>query len=452
MSLVLTKRHQRSLDEYASTLKHEILREFGGDTRVEHKFLEPENEASWEKGAIFGKENHKKIKMLLESWNIDVAETEVIFAQVGRSSTQICTFHEVIGTFYVGVDAMESEPQLLGDVLRKCVESHRAKKDTKKVEGPIILLNAISRWVNTDINFMQSPWSLSSASRRNWNAVVTTPTDATIRTISGTVRALDHLATVIQDLKLKYACILVAKERDYWIHPTVMSHVVGVAIDDLTHVFVVRFEKKSTYVLKQRMKLGPMEQKPDVVFEFHWGLDEMRKEPRKELFELLEQQINMEPVAVPIVLTGEIGGWVTQNIDLNKLQSKIIDINEQQVNAELKPFVTGGDETYVIALRKLLKDVVDPLKAQCFLKKEIKLKGDWVDILGDEVKNLYPSVADARGVYVVDLGGGGPDIRFYNPNGGVVKVGTARMLLNVQREFVSGSCFSFFFCSCRIFS
>ena len=214
-----TSDRTRELQEYSSILKHKIWQKISkgvadngllAKVLVEHSFLESKYEALLEQKAIFEKANDSKFKEL------HVDPLDVVVAQVGRSSTQVYTpDRNLCISFLVGVEEMDSNPLILGDLCRNVVEYIRK---TFQSDRPIIFMNAISRWVAKDVIFEENEWVKPQT--RDWGAVVKPLESARnkssemIRTIEGTIRGLEHLATVIQDLKLSCRCRLIANNKD----------------------------------------------------------------------------------------------------------------------------------------------------------------------------------------------------------------------------------------------
>ena len=63
--------------------------------------------------------------------------------------------------------------------------------------------------------------------------------------------------------------------------------------------------------------------------------------------------------------------------------------------------------------------------------KKPKLKGDWMEVQCGRFGDQYP-----QGVYVVDFGGGGPDLHFFKPSEGLSSIDKDRSLRLGQPLFV----------------
>ena len=98
--------------------------------------------------------------------------------------------------------------------------------------------------------------------------------------------------------------------------------------------------------------------------------------------------------------------------------------------ADEEAVVSAGVEV----LRELARVCAElDLRKPCIVqsREKPKLKGDWMDVQCGRFGEQYP-----QGVYVVDFGGGGPDLNFFKKGEGLSSIGKDRSLRLGQPVFV----------------
>lgn len=148
----------------------------------------------------------------------------------------------------------------------------------------------------------------------------------------------------------------------------------------------------------------------------------------------------------PVILTNSISFWVQSTVLLNGFSGDVYSLLDQ--SALIKAKEAGGDEGKVLKLEQELlrrrnalaalisvasSEQTNPLHIPCILRA--KASGDnfkygWGEVMAEL------EVSSPSSVYIVDFGGGGPDIRFYPGDGTSVAVASDRSLRTGQEAFV----------------
>lgn len=184
------------------------------------------------------------------------------------------------------------------------------------------------------------------------------------------------------------------------------------------------------------------------------GTTAMRNDPtlagltlRQLLTESKRKGIN-----VPLVLTNSIGYFVKQSVNIATVaENHLADYASEP--KEVSDARKKGDaviiETAIQNNRDEMSNTLQVLKelrkvaheectsVPCIIWSKAgeaprKLDNGWVDTRCNQLVNEYP-----HGVYVVDFGGGGPDLQFYKPGQGCASVKKSRFMLNKQESFVT---------------
>ena len=189
--------------------------------------------------------------------------------------------------------------------------------------------------------------------------------------------------------------------------------------------------------------------KSGVIGAFLVGSTALRENPilAGELLRQIVQASESKGVRAPIVLANSVGYFVKSSINLNAATDEVL--NAVLEDETLTKAESDGDFAAPAAVAKqsvaaqeclgVLKELAEesrrlgltkPCIVQC--REKPKLKGDWLEVVSTRLGDQYP-----QGVYVVDFGGGGPDLHFFKRDEGLVAVDKDRSFRWGQREFVS---------------
>ena len=183
-----------------------------------------------------------------------------------------------------------------------------------------------------------------------------------------------------------------------------------------------------------------------VVGAFLTGSTAMQERPSLagEVLSQVVSAMREKGMDAPIVLVNSIGFLVKASVNVvgvteETLLGAVNDVKLQKARGEGDAKAVLKEEGVVsgaVAVLRELSRVAQELglRKPCIVqsREKPKLKGDWMDVQCARFGDRYP-----EGVYVVDFGGGGPDLHFFKRGEGLTSIDKDRSLRLGQPLFVS---------------